>query len=66
VDRAKLRRAHVVRVPHSEKPVRSVTIIVEAIGLKLWHRGHLKWHDVPNELHENQPVGSEVNGTDTD
>jgi hypothetical protein len=66
VDRAKLRRAHVVRVPHTENPVRSVTIMVEAIGLKLWHRGHLQWHDVPNELHENQPVGSEVNGTDTD
>jgi len=25
--------------------------MVAAVGLKLWHRGHLKWHDLPTEFY---------------
>jgi hypothetical protein len=27
--------------------------MVAATALKLWHRGHLQWHDFPNEFYRN-------------
>jgi hypothetical protein len=33
---------------------------VAATELKLWHRGHIQWHDVPSEIHTNLPVGPKI------
>jgi len=38
---------------------------VEATELKLWHRGHLKWHDSSAEFYENLSIGSKVISGDT-
>jgi hypothetical protein len=32
--------------------------MVEAMGLKLSHRGPLEWGHIPTKSHENLPVGS--------
>jgi hypothetical protein len=34
--------------------------IVEDIGLKLLHQGHLEWQHLPTKFHENPPIGSKV------
>jgi hypothetical protein len=36
--------------------------MVAATALKLWHRVHIQWHDLPTECHKNVPAGSEVDG----
>jgi hypothetical protein len=33
---------------------------VEAMTLKIWLRGHLQWHDLLAEFHENLPTGSKL------
>jgi hypothetical protein len=40
--------------------------MVIATALKLWHRGHLQWHDLRTEFYKNIPIGSEVDGGQTD
>jgi hypothetical protein len=41
--------------------------LVEGVGLKLFHRGHLEWHYLGTKFHENLPSGSKViNGEQTD
>jgi hypothetical protein len=37
---------------------------VEAIGLKLWHRGYIQWHDVPVEFNKDLQRGSKVDTGD--
>jgi hypothetical protein len=32
--------------------------MVEAMGLKLWNEGHLQWHALSTEFHENLAIGS--------
>jgi len=34
--------------------------MAEATVLKLWHRGHLQWHDLPTEFHKNLPTDLKV------
>jgi hypothetical protein len=34
--------------------------MVEAMGLKIWHRGPLERHRLRIKFHENLPVGSKV------
>jgi hypothetical protein len=36
--------------------------VVEAAGLKVWHRGRLRWHGLPNKFRKNVLIGSEVIG----
>lgn len=41
--------------------------MVEAMKLKLWHRGHLQGHDIPAQFHENmQIILKVIRGTQTD
>jgi hypothetical protein len=39
--------------------------MVEAMGLKIWHWGHLEVHALPTEFHENLPTGLKVKIGDT-
>jgi hypothetical protein len=39
--------------------------MVEIQDSKVWHQGHLKWHDLPTEFHTNLPIGSKVIRGDT-
>jgi hypothetical protein len=34
--------------------------MVEAMGLKIRHRGPLQWHHLPTKSHENLPIGSTI------
>jgi hypothetical protein len=34
--------------------------MVEDMGLKLLHRGHLEWQHLPTKFHEHPPIGSKV------
>jgi hypothetical protein len=40
--------------------------MVGGTGLISRRRGHLQWHDLPNEFHKNLPLGSKVIRGDTD
>jgi hypothetical protein len=36
--------------------------MVDAMDLKMWHRGHFLWRHQPAKFHENPPMGSIVTG----
>jgi hypothetical protein len=36
--------------------------MVDAMDLKMWHRGHFLWRHQPTKFHENPPMGSVVTG----
>jgi hypothetical protein len=39
--------------------------MVAATALKIRHRAHLQWHDLPTEFHKNLPTDSEADGGQT-
>jgi hypothetical protein len=34
--------------------------MVKVMVLKVWHQGHLQWHELLPEFYENLPFGTEV------
>jgi hypothetical protein len=40
--------------------------MIKAMGLKLWRRGHIQWHDLTAKFHKNLLISSKADrGKDT-